>query len=97
MRESEQADLAEKHDFSVHAEISVVGDLNSVASSNFDVCLLELHPDSLSEAVGQLLWTFFFVASCKNKRRIAAVSDFCSLPTSRRLCVNACSGCSTFQ
>ena len=54
MRESEQADLAEKHDFSVHAEISVVGDLNSVASPNFDVGLLEQHPDSLSEAVGSV-------------------------------------------
>ena len=37
VRESEHADLAEKHDFSVHAEISAVGDLNSVAWSNFDV------------------------------------------------------------
>ena len=54
VRESGQADLAEKHDFSVHAEISVVGDLNSVASSNFDVGLVELHPDSLSEAVGSV-------------------------------------------
>ena len=52
MRESE--DLAEKHDFSVHAEISAVGNLNNVASSNFDVGSLELHPDSLSEAVGSV-------------------------------------------
>ena len=51
MWESGQADLAEKHDFSVHAEISVVGDLNSVGSSNFDVGSLEQHSNSLSDAV----------------------------------------------
>ena len=54
VRESGQADLDEKHDFSVHAEISAVRDLNSVASSNFDVGLVEQHPDSLSEAVGRV-------------------------------------------
>ena len=54
VRESEHADLAEKHDFSLHAEISAVGDLNNVASSNFGVGSLELHPDSLSEAVGSV-------------------------------------------